>query len=96
MEHESAHIVNKLLVSIQLSNKSYISIYFMHIQTLTTLGGREFLVFNATFNNRKPEYQEKTTDLPQVTEFCIKCNNFGGSIPIRNKYAFTAGIFNAK
>jgi hypothetical protein len=33
------------------------------------------MVFNATFNNmsviswqRKPEYSEKTTDLPQVTE----------------------------
>ena len=67
----------------------------MYIQTLTTLGGGG-LVFNATFNNRKQEYRDKTTDLPQVTEFCIKCNNFGGSIPIRNKYAFMAGIFNAK
>jgi hypothetical protein len=39
-----------------------------------------FMVFKANFNNvqfywwRKPEYLEKTTDLPQVTDKLKKCN----------------------
>jgi len=50
----------------------------MNICCVFSISGLGFMMFNVTFNNisviswwRKPEYPEKTIDMPQVTDKLI-------------------------